>query len=71
MDVGKGYKLTGMQVREFRGEKYPTISKTEYEITVTDDIGKVKSYRTQEIFGGGKFRQTKQVKAIGEENFGE
>ena len=29
------------------------------------------TYRTWEIFGEGKFRQTIEVKAIGEENFGE
>ena len=28
-------------------------------------------YRTWEIFGGGKFWRTMQVKAIGEEKFGE
>ena len=28
-------------------------------------------YHTQEIFGGGKFWRTVQVKAIGKEKFGE
>ena len=31
----------------------------------------VKHYRTREIFGGGNFWQTMQVKAIGEEKIGE
>ena len=44
MIVGKSYKLIGMWVREFRGEKYLTTAKTDCEITEIDDIGDVKSY---------------------------